>query len=393
LVFQILTDARFKRSRKPEETVQPVEIEPRFEAIFKDERFSAVSRAKVDKKGRRVDKQQRVGDEFREFYQMGKKEEDDDEEDDDDDDEENEDVEEEDDEDDEDDVDVSKKSKRDAARWGKEESSSSSSSEGSDEEEEDDDPLLDELEEARAGGNVPVEYMDDDDAITSRLACVNLNWDLLGAVDILALVKSFCPPAGTVRKVTVYPSNFGKERMALEDVQGPVLDLELEDKTGKPISEEVAKRRRDNALRKYELERRRYFFAIIVCDSAETSSAIYKACDGVDIEETASAFDLRYVPNDQEFDDAEARDSATVVPQNYVPPETMPEDGIASTRVEVSWDVTPASRSRLTMKPLDNEADLDDMDYAHLFASEDSDGGEDSSELRVGKCVIRFVCF
>jgi hypothetical protein len=387
-LMQILTDARFKRNRKPEETAQWVEIEPRFEAIFKDERFAAVSHGKVDKKGRRLDKSKGVGDEFREFYQMGKKERESDEDDDD-----------EDDDDEDEDEEDGAKSKRDAARWGKEESSSSSSSEGSDDEyDEDNDPLLDELVESRAG-HVAVEYMDDGDSPTRRLACVNLNWDLLGAVDVLALVKSFCPPSGAVRKVTVYPSNFGRERMALEDVQGPILDLDLEE-TAKAVSEEVAKHRRDNALRKYELERRRYYFAIVECDSPDTAVAIYKACDGVDIEDTSSAFDLRYVPDEQTFENVDVRDQATIVPQNYVPPETMPEDGIASTKVkiacfvcfcfkknwfiqvEVSWDVTPASRSRMTMKAPE-QAELEDLDYAHLFASEGSDGDEDSSELRV----------
>lgn len=354
-----------------------MQIEPRFEAIFKDERFSATGHGKVDKKGRRIDKQKKVGDEFREFYQMGKKEEEDDEE------------EEEEESDsslasDDEGGDVRSGSKRDAARWGRDSSSSSSSSDDSELEfDPDADPLLDELEEGRGVGNVPVEYMDEGDSPTRRLACVNLNWDLLGAVDVLALVKSFCPPSGSVRKVAVYPSNFGKERMALENVQGPLLDLELEDPTGRPLPEEVAKHRRDNALRKYELERRRYYFAIVDCDSPETAAAIYQACDGVEIEDTSSAFDLRYVPNEQQFDESEARDTASVVPQNYAPPETIPEDGLSSTKVEVHWDVTPASRARLTMKALEPDAELDDMDYAHLFASEDSEGDEDSSELRV----------
>ena len=74
--------------------------------------------------------------------------------------------------------------------------------------------------------NVQIE---DGDA-TRRLACVNLNWDIISvqheyfshlqAVDLLSVFKSFSQ-GGSVYSVTIYPSEFGKKRLAEEEKYGP----------------------------------------------------------------------------------------------------------------------------------------------------------------------------
>ena len=37
----------------------------------------------------------------------------------------------------------------------------------------------------------------------------------------VVLLNSFRPQGGVIRSVAIYPSDFGRERMAAEDVQGP----------------------------------------------------------------------------------------------------------------------------------------------------------------------------
>lgn len=50
------------------------------------------------------------------------------------------------------------------------------------------------------------------------------------------------------------------------------------------------------------MERFRFYYAVIVCDSAETANALYEACDGYEYEVSGVALDLRFIPDDMEFD-------------------------------------------------------------------------------------------
>jgi hypothetical protein len=58
---------------------------------------------------------------------------------------------------------------------------------------------------------------------TRRLAVLHLDWDRISAKDIFAMLHSFLPPSRGLESVTVYPSEFGKERMAAERTSGPVV--------------------------------------------------------------------------------------------------------------------------------------------------------------------------
>jgi hypothetical protein len=58
--------------------------------------------------------------------------------------------------------------------------------------------------------------------VTERIAAVNLDWDQIKAVDIFMMLQSFTPSTGSVVSVTIYPSEFGLQRMAQEEKSGPV---------------------------------------------------------------------------------------------------------------------------------------------------------------------------
>ena len=148
---------------------------------------------------------------------------------------------------------------------------------------------------------------------TSRLAAVDLDWDNLRAVDILAALRSFLPPGGAVTRVSIHPSDYGLQRMATESSLGPqgiwkpaVLPVTAlvaggrkggrrgagaaataaaPDSEGEEAEEEDAAVSRAR-LRQYERARLRYYYAVIEFDSAASAGRVYDECDGMEFQKS-----------------------------------------------------------------------------------------------------------
>lgn len=70
---------------------------------------------------------------------------------------------------------------------------------------------------------------------SNHLCILNLNWEHVRAMDVYAMLHSFCPP-GTLKNVQVFPSDFGNERMAKERIEGPgFAGLWKRDKKGRSV--------------------------------------------------------------------------------------------------------------------------------------------------------------
>jgi hypothetical protein len=243
----------------------------------------------------------------------------------------------------------------------------SSSSEESEEEFEDDE--IESVESAIIEEDIPK-----GDA-TSRLAAVNLDWDNIRAVDIFAVLQSFIPTTSdqVIKKVTIYPSEFGKERLQKEAVLGPAIF----DKTTTiepTVSTAEAEDQVDTTLlRKYQLERLRYYYAIIECSSVSIANFLYKSLDGAELGSTANMLDLRFVPDEVTFDDT-PKDEATVVPDGHEPSEFV-TDALQHSKPKLTWDSEDPERKRLISEAF--KRDAENGGWEALLGSDEEEEEED----------------
>ncbi len=99
-----------------------------------------------------------------------------------------------------------------------------------------------------------------------------------------------------MRTVTIYPSEYGLERMKEEEVLGPKELVEMKQEAGpstenKDETDDVDDYHREK-LRQYQINRLKYYYAVAECDSAETANKIYEECDGHEFESSAARLDI-----------------------------------------------------------------------------------------------------
>ncbi|KAL7934288.1 hypothetical protein V8C35DRAFT_302198 [Trichoderma chlorosporum] len=415
------TDPRFRLpSRKHMKTT----VDKRFAGMLKDNDFTATAR--VDKYGRKVksDSKKKA---LQRLYQLEDEEEDEEEDFDEeeavkpskgkkDDEEEDEKDEDEDEDEDEDDIEVDddevverelmaaeRPRKFDPAREG---GFSSSDDSDSDEDSEEDE----ELDLATGGDMQRLEREEiQTGEVTNRIAIVNLDWDHVKSTDLMALFTSFIPTndSGKVLNVSIYPSEFGKERMQQEEIEGPPKQLfkkgkKDEDSDDESASdseaEEAAIKKKliqegddqdfdSDALRAYQLDRLRYYYAIMTCSSKTTAQAIYEATDGTEYQASSNFIDLRFVPDDVTFDD-EPRDQCDKVPESYKPIEFV-TNALQSSKVKLTWDMHPEEINRkesIKRAFKGSRAEIDEQDLKAYLAG-DSDSEEEEDEEDAGDAV------
>lgn len=403
------TDPRFRLpSRKHTKTT----VDKRFAGMLKDNDFTATAR--VDKYGRKIksDSKKKA---LQRLYQLDDEEEEKEEEgdseedeadrpkkdDEDESEEEEEDIEVEDDEVVERELNAAQERPRryDPAREG-----GFSSSEDSDSDEESEDEALD----LATGGDMQRLEREEIETgeVTTRIAIVNLDWDHVKSTDLMALFSSFIPAndGGKVLKVSIYPSEFGKERMQQEELEGPPKQLfkkgkkdeESDDESASDSeAEEAAIKKKliqegddqdfdSDALRAYQLDRLRYYYAVMICSSKSTAQAIYEATDGTEYQASSNFIDLRFVPDEVTFDD-EPRDECDKVPESYKPIEFV-TNALQSSKVKLTWDMHPEEINRkesIKRAFKGSRAEIDEQDLKAYLAG-DSDSEEDEEDAAGG---------
>jgi hypothetical protein len=270
----------------------------------------------------------------------------------------------------------------------------SSSDESSDE---DDVEIEDETELAGDDNAVPT------GDISSRLAAVNMDWDNMRAIDILGVANSFVPPGGRILNVVIYPSEFGMERLQREEIEGPPREIfassskskddvdALDDMSEPSDSEDEEPSKIDNenpetgeefdstALRSYQLDRLRYYYAVITCSSANVAKSIYDNLDGREYLTSANFFDLRFVPDGTTFDQ-DPHDECDKLPDGYKPNE-FSTDALTHSKVKLTWDADDTTRKEVQKRAFSRK----EIDENELKAYLGSDSSSSEDEVEVAK--------
>ncbi|KAK1752217.1 Pre-rRNA-processing protein esf1 [Echria macrotheca] len=284
--------------------------------------------------------------------------------------------------------------------------SDSDSDSGAEEEEEG-------VEEARPGIHLRKERQAvETGEVTNRIAIVNIDWDHIKSVDLMALFSSFVPPGGRIEKVSIYPSEFGKERMQREELEGPPKEIfkkskddDLDDSgsdseeswdgasdvdSDEEVKKELLQEGNDqdfdsDALRTYQLDRLRYYYAVAVFSDSNTAHKIYEATDGSEYLSSSNFLDLRFVPDNVAFDD-EPRDECDTVPPGYKPVEFV-TDALQHSKVKLTWDMHPEEVTRkesIKQAFAGSRAEIAENDLRAYLAS-DSEDEEEVEEEQEGE--------
>jgi len=181
---------------------------------------------------------------------------------------------------------------------------------------------LDDKDAAAADGEARAENPEvDRSQLGKRLAVQNLDWDSIGVVDLFALFSSFCqanPATMDIDRVQIYPSLYGMEQMKNDLLYGPPKEMFKESKKKNKRRKKTAEDREFESddeyrlnehadgenmaqLRKYEVNKMKYFYGVVHCNSKKTAAKIYEEYNGFELELTNLRLTLAFIPDDLEF--------------------------------------------------------------------------------------------
>lgn len=271
----------------------------------------------------------------------------------------------------------------------------SSSDESSSDEEEEEEEVEEQVELAGDNNDVPT------GDISSRLAAVNMDWDNIRASDIMAVANSFVPADGRILNVVIYPSEFGMERMQREEIEGPPREIfasaakkdennvsTLDDDSDASDAEEEEPAKEDlqtgengeefdsTKLRSYQLDRLRYYYAVITCSSANVAKSIYDNLDGREYLTSANFFDLRFVPDGTDFDQ-DPHDECIKLADGYKPNE-FTTDALTHSKVKLTWDAEDTTRKEVQKRAFSRK-EIDENELK-AYLGTDSESSEDEEE-------------
>lgn len=330
---EVSENVLFKEMKRKERKIQ---IDNRFKGMFTDDNF-AVGRSKIDPRGRPLGKDERK--DLKELYRINSDEEKDDSDIDD--------LKREDDED----LEI----KLDLARGtGNTVSSDEDSDPTSDSDLEEDEGEDDRVKATASVWDKLTSNVKRVEWASCRLAICNMDWDNIKGEDLYMVLNSFKPVNGQFLRLSIYLSDFGAKMLKKEEIEGPEMGEVGKLKRGKTEKDLVAA-----LVREYQLSRMQYYYAIAEFDSVETATYVYEQCDRMEYETSGIHLDLRFVPDEEKFDEdrlKERVDGESVNPTKFKP--TLFEASIQIKNPKLTWDDDDKDRKAKIEKAKGNIEDL-----------------------------------
>ncbi|OII75350.1 VIR superfamily protein [Cryptosporidium ubiquitum] len=226
---------------------------------------------------------------------------------------------------------------------------------------------------------------------TNRLALMGLDWDNINADDIYVVLSSFLSPSATIKtgqsnsklkKISIYPSKYGKERMDYESVNGPLIgngeNVCDEKIKGLEFSNEMSEEDYE-AIRKYQVEKSLYYYAVVECDCTDTAVKLYDELDGMEAEFCIDGLELRFIPDDIVDFQFEPISVSTSIPIKYKQPECF-TSALRHSKPTLNWDDTPIERVKFLRKIFTPEELLKNDFDAYLGSSSENEFSKEGTD-------------
>ncbi|KAJ3670374.1 hypothetical protein LUZ60_010698 [Juncus effusus] len=173
-----------------------------------------------------------------------------------------------------------------------------------------------------------------------------------------------------------------------EEMEDDMDDVSNDGDVSDDVSDDVSSEEEEDddevneKLRAYELNKLRYYYAVVVCDSSSTANHIYNTLDKTEFLDTSNVFDLRFIPDSMEFNKP-PRDVATEVAAGYKEPD-FETRALQHSKVKLTWEDDKSDRNKV----LRRNFNLDQLDELNIYLAS-SDSSEDEKEQESKKKAAR----
>lgn len=233
---------------------------------------------------------------------------------------------------------------------------------------------------------------------SKRLAVQNLDWEQITAKDLFAIFSSLSKEENTIEKVEIYTSEYGKKMLSHDTLYGPQGVWKASEPEPEKSSDEVPKETKERlvqkneysnkefdpvALRKYELQKLRYFYGVVYCKTLEIAERIYNEYDGFEYEQSSFKFDLRFIPDSLNLPEP-PKEVCDKVEPGFQPKLNIINTAVQQSKVQLTWEAPNAKRYEMITKKISPDK-LEEMDLKDYLGSESEESNEEGENKEKDK--------